>query len=138
MAITLSNLFKGKIALDAFSGDVYVADVYQVPAGKRALIKNMTFYHTDISGIGASADGFFVITDSSNNELFRIWWVADLSTETVATSSDDYIHLIGENNTLNLENLVLDDEQKIRMQTTLQAGGDWDVIFTIDGALEDV
>ena len=138
MAITLKNLFKGEITMDSVSGGVHTEDVYQVPVNKRALIKNLTFYHTDISAVAVGADGFFVITDSSDVELFRIWWVADLNTETVATSSADYIHIVGENNTLGLENLVLEDQQKIRMETTLQAGGDWDVRFTIDGALEDV
>ena len=138
MAITLANLFKGEITIDAVAGADYSEDIYQVPAGKRALIKNLTFYHTDIGGIGANKNGYFSITDSADAELFRIWWTSDLSTETVAVSSDDYIHVVGENNTLDLENLVIDDEQKIRMYCSLQAGGDWDIRATIDGALEDV
>lgn len=141
MAITFKSLAKGEFQLDQANDPL---QIYQVPAAKRALIKNFTFYVTKLSGIAVGVDAYIYVADSGGTELFRLWWDDDASTLTVATSFLDHFQVVGSANlgrtafNATLGNIVLESQQQIMIDCDDADAYELDIRVDISGAEEDV
>lgn len=132
MAITGESLVKAEFT----SPNGALTQIYQVPASKKALIKNLMFYHTATTSVTGGTDGWLVITDSSDVELIRIWWTTDLAAESIAASSADFIQVVG-GASADLSNIYLENQQKLQFAED-DPSSTWKIRVEMSGAEEDV
>ena len=133
MAIRSDSLFKGEVIKPNLSEWV---DIYQVPAGKKVILKEFLWYVTLNSVIGGG-NGAIAITTSADVVLLYIRLTNNVQTSPTwqVSATDESFKYDSEI----INNMVLEDQQKIRLGTPGTPNSNaLRIRISLSGAVEDV